>query len=273
MDEIADLIRLLASSPAEEAPLTRPKEMLDRIAIERAVNEGIVPYGPAVPPATPTEVIRSPGNEAVAMPAPVSRGNPSQFHFPESQFKAPAVVNPSGQEMGVEASPRVAEITQKSPVQPVAPQPSEYRPAKPLVPQTVSGLTANPRTGIPDVPMTVKVMAPETFLGRVATPKILEAIKGMPANPVTPQSYVGVANPTPQSQVTITVPPAFPHDPTEAFAAVDDLIDLPPRAVDRDIEKLRARPLSDSIESTEAYVARSYQNGDGRSSDTDRWVL
>lgn len=247
--------------------------MLDRIAIERAVNEGIVPYGPAVPPAAPAEVISSPGAEARAVPPSVSKGNPSMFRFSESQFKSPAVARPPEQEAGSEAAPRVSEITQKPSAQPVAPQPSEYRPARPLEPQVVSGLTANPRTGIPDVPMTVKVMAPETFLGRVATPKILEAIKGMPANPVVPQSVVGVANPTPQSQVTITVPPAFPHDPADAFAAVDDLIDLPPRAVDRDIEKLRARPLSDSIESTEAYVARSYQNGDGRSSDTDRWVL
>lgn len=233
MDEISDLIRLLAAAPAEEAPMTRPKEMLDRIAIERAVREGVVPAGPAVPgaEARPAELITGPPTSPVAPRE--SRGNPSQFNFPKQ-----------GSQAG--ANPRVNQVQM--------------------------GLTANPRTGIPNVPMDVKVMSPETFIGRVATPKILTAMAGMPSQPKGGETFTGVASPTPRSQVTITVPPAFPIDPQQAFDAADEQLNVPPRPRSIEARGIRSDQDDAPLESTEAYVARSYQAVDGSRSDIDRWV-
>jgi hypothetical protein len=54
MDEIPDLIRLLAEAPMEEPPMSRPKDLLDRMAVERVVKEGVNPAGPAVESAKPS---------------------------------------------------------------------------------------------------------------------------------------------------------------------------------------------------------------------------
>lgn len=228
MDEIADLIRLLAEAPAEEAPMSRPKEMLDRIAIEKAVREGIVPTGPAVPGAVAVPPERVSGQQTEPPQAAVSPGRPSQFNF----------------------------RTQES-----------QRPAEPR------GATADPITGMPNIPVKVQVMSPETFMGRVATPQILQAIAGMPANPQQNETRIGVANPSPRAQVTISVPPAFPIDPLKAFAAVDREIDLPPRQSPIPVREIPANLMDLQLESTEALVARSYQALEGSRSDLDRWSL
>lgn len=116
-------------------------------------------------------------------------------------------------------------------------------------------------------------MAPETFMGRVATPKILDAIAGMPAERRQRETVVGVASPSPKAQVTISVPPAFPIDPKEAFSIVDEQLELPPRQDPINPREIRANLDDLHLESTEAFVARSYQNNEGASSELDRYYL
>lgn len=126
---------------------------------------------------------------------------------------------------------------------------------------------------MPSMDMPVKVMAPETFMGRVATPKILDAIAGMPAERRQRETVVGVASPSPKTQVTISVPPAFPIDPKEAFSIVDEQLELPPRQDPINPRDIRANLDDLQLESTEAFVARSYQNNEGASSELDRYYL
>jgi hypothetical protein len=109
--------------------------------------------------------------------------------------------------------------------------------------------------------------------GRVATPKILDAIAGVPAAEREKQSFTGTAQVTPQSQVTITVPPAFPYDPKELFAVVDSLINLPPRREHTPGRSLSSPVDQTELESTEAFVARSFTENVGKTSDFDRWDL
>jgi hypothetical protein len=221
MDEIADLIRLLAEAPAEEPPMTRPKELLDRVAIERAVKEGVVQPGPAVP-------------DAAVNPFQAVKGIASQFKFSQPESK-----------------------TQASPSQ---------------NPQQI-GAVANPRTGIPNVEMPVKVMAPETFAGRVATPRLLDAIAGVNPTVRANETVVAVASPNPRTQVTISVPPAFPIDPKEAFSMVDEQIQLPPRQDPLSRRDIFANVQDLQLESTETLVARSFQSMEGARSELDRYVL
>lgn len=244
MDEIADLIRLLAEAPAEEAPMTRPKELLDRVAIERVAQQGVVQPGPAVPDARVNTATTETGAQPEPKPPRPVSINPSRFNFRQPESIVGAMPNPV---------------------------------------QQVKGMTANPRTGIPNVDVQVKVtpfntattvasMAPETFNARVATPQMLESIAGMPASVRQQETLVAVASPTPRSQVTITVPPAFPVDPKEAFSAVDEQVQLPPRPdpIQRDI---RANFDDLQLESTEAFVSRSFQSMEGARSDLDRFIL
>lgn len=234
MIEIESLIRLLAEAPAEDAPMTRPKELLDRVSIERVAQEGVVQPGPAVP-------------DAVASPSQPSTGVQSKFTFPQ-----PAVGPTANPLQQIRADGQAARASQAQ--------------------QTV-GATADPKTGMPNMDVKVKVMSPETFMGRVATPKILEAIAGMPAERKQRETLVGAASPTPKTQVTISVPPAFPIDPKEAFSAVDEQLELPPRQDPVKVREIRANLDDLKLESTEAFVARSYQGNEGASSDLDRYYL
>lgn len=221
MIEIEGLIRLLAEAPSEDAPMTRPKELLDRVAIERVAQEGVVQPGPAVP-------------NAKASPSQTITGVQSKFNFQQPAMGAPASL---------------------------------------LQPQRTTGATADPNTGMPSIDMPVKVMSPETFMGRVATPKILEAIAGMPAERRQQETVIGVASPSPRAQVTISVPPAFPIDPKEAFSIVDEQLELPPRQTSTPVREIRANLDDLKLESTEAFVARSYQGNEGASSELDRYYL
>ena len=234
MIEIEGLIRLLAEAPAEDAPMTRPKELLDRVSIERVAQEGVVQPGPAVP-------------DAKASPPQAVPGVQSKFMFPQ-----PAVGPTANPLQQIRAAGQSAQAQQAQ--------------------QTV-GATADPKTGMPSMDVKVKVMSPETFMGRVATPKILEAIAGMPAERKQRETLVGAASPTPKTQVTISVPPAFPIDPKEAFSAVDEQLELPPRQDPVKVREIRANLDDLKLESTEAFVARSYQGNEGASSDLDRYYL
>ena len=325
MDEIADLIRLLAEAPAEEAPMTRPKELLDRLAIERAVQEGVVQPGPAVPDAEPKYQSQTTGTTA-----------------------SPIAPSPTG---GVPSRINIQQPLTSSPASPVAGMPSVGQPASPSSTQTQTGATANPKTGIPDVPVevqvqsptqfagqpapvhpveavagmpaqpvvgqpefqkqaaarsgsaqtgpaasptqptmetqraaeakraevmsapTAKVMSPETFMSMVATPKILDAIAGMPAATRQRETVMAVASPNPRAQVTISVPPAFPIDPKEAFSMVDEQMELPPRQEPIERRNIVADTTDLKLESTEAYVSRMFHSTEGARTDLDRFIL
>lgn len=232
MDETADLIRLLAEAPMEEPPMSRPKELLDRYRIERVAQEGVVQPGPAVPNARARESQSDPG----------SRAAPSS---PTPQAGAAA-----------------------SPVQ--------------FTPQV--GATANPQTGMPEVGMQVsikqvqpfavgeaRVMSVPTAAGRAATPIIMEQLAGLPANVRSQAPIEAKASPTPRTNVTVVIPPAFPMDPAEAFRMVDEM-ELPPwKGSDRDVPVFQTD--AGNLESTEQLVARSYMAAEGNRSDVDRWSL
>lgn len=232
MDETADLIRLLAEAPMEEPPMSRPKELLDRYRIERVVQEGVVQPGPAVPGAQAREPQSSSGSQA-----------------------APSL-----------STPQVGAVASPSP------------------PMLQVGAVANPQTGMPDVGMQVsikqvqqfavgeaRVMSVPTAAGRVATPVIMEQLAGLPANVKSQAPIEAKASPTPRTNVTVVVPPAFPMDPAEAFRMVDEM-ELPPwKGSDRDVPVFQTD--AGNLESTEQLVARSYMAAEGNRSDVDRWSL
>lgn len=234
MDEISDLIRLLAEAPMEEPPMSRPKDLLDRISLERVVSEGVQPVGNVVPYAEPT-----PPQTAVGATA-----NP-RTAIPD----VPVAVNVSQLE--------------RIPGRPANPQKSEV----------VAGRTVTPKPQQPMKIGEARVMSPETMAGRVATPRILDTLAGIPAGLKEKQSFTGQAQVTPRSQVTVTVPPNFPLNPKEIFSVVDDLIQLPPRQDVSGARDIRVPISTGDLESTESYVARSFMANEGNTSDLDRWHL
>lgn len=316
MDEIADLIRLLAEAPAEEAPMARPKEFLDRLAIERVARGGIQPEGPAVPAAE------------VSLQGPMA-GTPAQFNLSQPEADSPANPAPPPVQFGAVADPRTGVPDIGMPVRvysteafwgmaaspeppvtstgtvaapefldtitgtaatpesletiagmPASPQAAKdssqtegYSPAEPNPPSPQTGAVATPRADEITTGASGRVYATETFLGKVATPKILDTMAGMPASPQAAGDRVGIANPTPRSEVTITIPPAFPMDPKEAFSMVDEQLSLPPQQEPR-VDRVIGVDTSELVlESTEEFVAKSYQAREGSRSDLDRWSI
>lgn len=234
MEEISDLIRLLAEAPMEEPPMSRPKDLLDRIALERVVSEGVQPIGNVVPyaePAPPQTAVGAAANPRTAIP------------------DIPVAVNVSQLE--------------RIPGRPANPQKSEV----------VAGRTVTPKPQQPMKIGEARVMSPETMAGRVATPRILDTLAGIPAGLKEKQSFTGQAQVTPRSQVTVTVPPNFPLNPKEIFSVVDDLIQLPPRQDVSGARDIRVPISTGDLESTESYVARSFMANEGNTSDLDRWHL
>lgn len=312
MDEIADLIRLLAEAPAEEPALSRPKELLDRIAIERAAQEGVVPAGPAVPdakpkpklqdsiqPSQPTLAGTVPGRSAephvtsqtvgatanpktgipearLAVqlnPPEVLSGRPANPRLAELVAGMPAEVSPGQASAGVAATAQPSTPSPGRPAHPVLAEQDTGRTIMPNQRDPVAGVLAQFKANTPEAKPFVKVMAPETFNGRMATPRLLEAIAGMPAEIRDRQTNIAVAQVTPKARVTVVVPPAFPWDPKEAFSAVDEQLQLPPRQSSPELRDLRVSPVAEALESTEAFVARSYQQLEGNRSETERWLL
>lgn len=309
----------------EEPPMTRPKELLDRIAIERVVTQGVTPEGNASPEAQPTAVKVTPGvsaspsstNASTGQPAapkdrPVVDGTPSRISgvmpFPgtpaspsdkpisvgakaDPRTAVPDVpveveVKPNGMFAGPTPSVRDKEVLPGRPVSPVDVGQNSGRPATPVRRDPASGQpagpaekpfdpgrTVSPRTQQPIKVGETRVFAPETMTGRIATPKILDAIAGVPAAQREKQSFTGTAQVTPQTQVTITVPPTFPYDPKELFAVVDSLINLPSRRDPTPRRNLSLPIDQTDLESTEAFVARSFTENVGNTSDLDRWEL
>lgn len=214
--------------------MSRPKDLLDRIALERVVSEGVQPVGNVVPYAEPV---------------------------------------PSQTVVGATANPRTAVPEVPVDVSVVQSERIPGRPASPSKSEVVAGRSVSPKPQQPMRVGEARVFSPETMAGRVATPKILDTIAGVPAAMKEKQSLTGQAQVTPRSQVTVTVPPNFPLNPKEIFSAVDDLIQLPPRQDVSGARDIRVPLTTGNLESTESYVARSFMANEGNTSDLDRWHL
>ena len=200
MEEIADLIRLLAEAPMEEPPMSRPKNLIDRFIIERVAQEGVVQPGPAVPDARPSSPERVVGLYA----EPTS-------NQPQSNPQA----NPAPQQSQVGAT------------------------ADPKTGTPVVGMAVSVKPAEPFVVGEARVTTAVTMAGRAATPAIMEQLASIPANVRQQGPVEAKASPTPKANVTVVVPPAFPFDPAEAFRMVDEM-ELPPwKGSDRNILPFR----------------------------------
>lgn len=244
MDDVLSLIRLLAATSVEDSPLARNRDLTEGVKREETVRDGIIPEGNAAAPAEPIPPRDALGT-GVKWIVPAKITGPEAFPVPpNTQSIGPASPNPI-QAVSVEgANPRTG--------MPVVLMPAEVR--------TVEPASAPP----------ARVMAPETFLGQSATPSILKAIAGSPAEIRERSDVQGVAYPTPKTRVTITVPPAFPVDPTEAFSRVDEELDLPPRPQTPEARRMQVS-LPDETDPSEVYVGQSLAEVSGAQS--QRWVL
>lgn len=209
MDEISDLIRLLAEAPMEEPPMSRPKDLLDRIALERVVSEGVQPVGKAVPDAQPSNKIPAMGVTAipaepqtqigatanpktgvpdVPIQATVAQpdrppGVPARLFSVGASFGKPASPQAKQSQLGGTAAPKgnTQETTRPAGVSQQDVDPGRQATAKQQQPQT--GITANPRAGIPELGIPAGVAQFEPIPGRPAVPSKTEVVAGRTVNP------------------------------------------------------------------------------------------
>lgn len=242
MDEIADLIRLLAESPLEEPPMTNPKQLIDRFKMEQVANEGVVQPGNVVP-------------DAVPRPQEVVSG----------ATVAPSMINP---ESVLNAQPKETQRSKGATADPRTGMPEVVRPVDVRTGTVDASPPAIPRRLAGDQ----QVVSMATAVGRTATPRILEAISGATAE-AKRATIEATAMVTPRASATIVVPPAFPMDPKEAFMIVDD-VELPPWQDPPQARTIRAAPMDpDNVQSSEDFVAKAYVNLEGNRTDIDRWHL
>ena len=272
MEDTLALIRLLAETPSDVSPLVRTRDLIEGAQREQVVREGVAPEGNAVSPVDAVEPHVKTSPEAVPAPPAERKGVPiTATHSPDVLGRGVKWVIPQEHVHSI--------------VNPAPPGQADGRPASPTSRREDSVPTADPRTGIPSVSGNVEVsivkpasvapanaMSPETFFGKAATPAIMRAVEGIPVEVRRSQYIQAVASPTPTSTVSITVPPMFPVDPSQAFARVDEEMNLPPRQPSQQMERLQRSlvPIDDSLPS-EAVVANNTAAGldDGM----ERWVL
>jgi len=273
MEDTLALIRLLAETPSDVSPLVRTRDIIEGAQREQVVREGVTPPGNAVPPVDPDRPKTETFKQASPYPSAQSKGVPIT-----------AAYNPDVLGRGVKWVVPQEHVHKPASAQPA--RQAQGRPASPTPRVDRSGPAANPTTGIPSVGgkvevSTVKpasvapanVMSPETFFGKAATPHIMRAVEGVPAEVRRTQYVQAVASPTPTSTVSITIPPLFPVDPTQAFARVDEEMKLPPRQPSQQLEKLQSSlmVIPDDTLPSESVVARSTVNS--MDDDMERWVI
>jgi hypothetical protein len=273
-----------------------PKSLLEQAVLDRVSDQGVRPAGPAVPPATVSPPVRTtlpaidavpsatgsmpaanpitgvpvvgvpvqispavpdPGPEADVRIAPQS-GQPAGLVAPVPAAGEAASPRQSSLEMGPTASPAARPVESKESAAVRVLSPVVGLPAE-LVPRVVDqGPETRFLTPVPWSQKPVRVFAPETFVAKAAMPSVLESIRGVPAEVMRRQGVEAVAQIDPSRRVTVTVPPAFAFDPAEVFAAVDAVLEPPPR---HDLPDFR--PVGISAETTgqasEDYVAEQYQ--------------
>lgn len=146
--------------------MSRPKDLLDRIALERVVSEGVVPTGKAVPDASPVEKVPALG--VVALPH-------------EKQTTVGAKANPRT------GMPDVSVRVSVAPTETIA-----GRPASPNNTETSPGRTANPKADPPLAGRPATVTQSEVNTGRVADPIVAKPTQGRAVNPKSVDGIAGV---------------------------------------------------------------------------------
>lgn len=273
MEDTLALIRLLAEAPTDVPPSVRTRDIAASAQREQVVREGVIPEGNAVSPVDARKPLADTSSSARVGPPPVSKGTPvAVAHSPNVLGKGVRWVIPA-EHVHAEVSPK-------------PPEQSDGRPAFPTPRRTDTLPTANPVTGLPSIdgkvevsvvkPASVRpasVMSPETFFGKAATPSIIKAVEGVPVEVRRNQYVHAVASPTPTTTVSITVPPLFPVDPAQAFARVDEEMDIPPRQPGKYTEHLQnvMASIPDDTLPSEAIVANRTALGMG--DDMERWSL
>ena len=189
--------------------MSRPKDLLDRIALERVVSEGVQPVGKAVPDARPSNKIPAMGITAipaepqaqigatanpktgvpdVPIQATVAQsdklpGVPARLFNLNTSVGKPATPQSKQSQPGDTAVPKgnQQEATRPAGVSQQGVDPGRPATAKQQQPQT--GMTANPRAGVPELGVPAGVAQFEQIPGRPAVPSKTEVIAGRTVNP------------------------------------------------------------------------------------------
>ena len=188
MDEIADLIRLLAERPASEPPLSRPKELLEQRSIERAIQTEPLSLDKQTEAALPA--IKAQSQEA---PAVVARPEQSEGPLPQLQPKA------------------VGQEEQADPARPTAD----------------TGLPSVVAQNLQSTHVPAGAMPALRFIGKAATPSLLQAYRGAPAEARSKGPITVEANVSPAVKVQMVIPPALPFDPEAMFNQGDEAFRVP----------------------------------------------
>jgi hypothetical protein len=184
MNEILDLIRLLAERPLEEDPLRTPATLLQRVRDERVVREGVAPQGAATPPmpVTPWKDVE-PGT-----PAGVGQATP--FEGPSAGLKS--LTMSSAPPAGIRAlQPAGAEFT-----------PINYREQSAVLGMEALTRPPLPSEGAPAAPRSARA-APSQLPAVIAA---RPGFAGTSASLTSPQSFPGT--PASERSLGVTVTPA-----------------------------------------------------------------
>lgn len=127
---------------------------------------------------------------------------------------------------------------------------------------------------VPELQMgpVVEVTSPTTMAGRAATANLMQQFAGAGALPKDKSVEVHTQI-NPRTSVTFMIPEAFPVDPLKAWGQVDRELQLPPWQEQVNVRDLGLSGPDDVTEPSNAYSNRLYTEGDGASSDVDRWSL
>jgi len=231
MDDIVDLIRSLATTPAGESPLDDPMELIQSRMFSETVRDTLDRGVASAPQASVQTAASTAGEPAHIAP-----------RIADSREQAdPAVHQHSRGPAASVAPPRVE----------VAPQAEVQSPGKD------SGQQA---TAVPLL----------RFAGQQATPAMVRAYEGQPAEVRMRHPTVVGSQATPAIKTQMVVPPAFPYDPSELFAQVDEAINSgsPPPPV-----RNLATVLPLHMQSTEQLVASAFFQAEGSRQTLERFNL
>lgn len=231
MDDIVDLIRSLATTPAGESPLDDPMELIQSRMFSETVHDTLDRGVVSAPQASVNTPVTAAGEPAHITP-----------RIADSREQAdPAMrVNNRGPAVDV-ATPRAY----------LAPQAQVQDPGK---------ASGQPAVAVPLL----------RFVGQQATPAMIRAYEGQPADVRMRQPTTVGAQASPAIKTTMVIPPAFPYDPSELFAQVDEVINSgsPPPPV-RDLATLL--PLH--MQSSEQLVAHAFFQHEGGRQTLERFSL
>lgn len=247
-----------------------PREMLDRIAIERAAQQGVQPAGPG-PSASPAFRQEMTGASADPKTQTPVWQNPAQPVEPIRESLGPADPRRASLVSGNPAAPVFHQEVTGASASPRTQVPEWKAPARPVEPIRESRDPVTPRRSGTETGRVASVMTAETFAGRMATPRLLEQLSQMPAEPARAIREVS-AQVTPKMRVSILAPPAMPVSPEDMFAEADA---QRPEVQSGQWRSREPVPVgaSEDVESSADYAARAYQSTVDQSAGRERWGL